>query len=216
MHLEILVEDASGACLIETLLPKILGGISKPHTWTVHPYKSVGHLRPDLRAHGDPAKRQLLDQLPRLLAGYAKTPYVDAVVVVADNDERDCKAFLQELRALAAQHAPTQKTLFRLAIEEIEAWYFGDRKALATAFPRARAEVIRKYRQDLACGTWEMFADAVYPGGSGRLKKQGWPLPGQTKHKWAQRIGPIMDVEQNVSPSFCKFRDGLRRLVASA
>ena len=29
-----------------------------------------------------------------------------------------------------------------------------------------------------------------------------------------ERIGPLLDIEQNKSPSFCKFRDGLRHLTA--
>jgi hypothetical protein len=31
-----------------------------------------------------------------------------------------------------------------------------------------------------------------YPGGSAAIKKAGWPLPGQVKHEWAERIGRIV------------------------
>ena len=31
--------------------------------------------------------------------------------------------------------------------------------------------------------------------------------------QWAEKIVPLMNIEQNESPSFCKFRDGVRRLV---
>lgn len=68
------------------------------------------------------------------------------------------------------------------------------------------------YDQDSVCGTWELLADALYPGGSKAVQKAGWPLPGQLKHEWAGRIAPCMDVQANDSPSFRKFRDGLRRL----
>jgi hypothetical protein len=61
-----------------------------------------------------------------------------------------------------------------------------------------------------------LLADAVYPGGSVAIKKAGWPLPGQVKHQWAERIGPLLDPDSNGSPSFGKLRDGLRRLVAEA
>ena len=60
------------------------------------------------------------------------------------------------------------------------------------------------------------IADAVHPGGSAAIKKCGWPLPGQVKHEWAEKVGPLMDPERNISPSFGKLRDGLRRLVAEA
>lgn len=75
---------------------------------------------------------------------------------------------------------------------------------------RAKAVVLNGYVQDSTCDTWETLADAVYAGGSAAIKKKGWPLPGQVKHEWAERIGPRMVLDRNVSPSFCKFRDGLR------
>lgn len=216
MHIEVLVEDSSGARLLETLLPKVIGEQGTPHTWCLHPYKGIGRLPLGLSAKTDPAKRALLNQLPRLLAGYGKTLGIDAVVVVLDSDRRDCKVFLEELQAVLAQCHPAPTALFRLAIEEMEAWYLGDRQALLAAYPRAKKDVLDRYRQDSACGggTWELLADAVQPGGSAAIQKAGWPLPGQIKHEWAERVGPLMDIEQNKSPSFCKFRDGLRRLVA--
>lgn len=214
MHIEVLVEDSSGAKLIETLLPEIIGQQHAPHTWRVHLYKGIGRLPAGLSTKADPAKRALLDQLPRLLAGYGKTPGIDAVVVVLDSDGRDCKAFLQELKTLLQHFRPAPNTLFRLAIEEMEAWYLGDQQALLEAYPRAKKDVLNRYRQDAVCGTWELLADAVHPGGSAAIRKAGWPLPGHIKHQWAEQIGPRMNIEHNQSPSFCKFRDGMRRIVA--
>lgn len=213
MHIEVLVEDSSGERLLEQLLPKILGTQGAPHTWRLKAYKGIGHIPKGLTANADPAKRILLDQLPRLLQGYGKTPGIDVVVVVLDTDRRDCKAFLQELSLVAAQCEPAPNTLFRLAIEEMEAWYLGDRQAVLKAFPRAKRDVLDRYVQDSACGTWELLADAVHAGGAAAIKKAGWPLPGQLKHEWAEKIGPFMSLQQNASPSFCKFRDGLSRLV---
>lgn len=214
MHIEILVEDSSGEKLLEAVLPKLLGEQGHPHSWRVHAYKGIGRIPKNLNAGTDPAKRILLDQLPRLLQGYGRTPGIDAVVVVLDTDKRNCVDFLAELKALAASCAPAPKTMFRLAIEEVEAWYLGDRQALETAYPRAKADVLNRYVQDSACDTWELLADAVYSGGSAAIKKEGWPLPGQIKHDWAERIAPLLDPDRNVSPSFSKLREGLRCLVA--
>ena len=214
MHIEILVEDSSGEKLLQMLLPQFLGPLGEPHTWRLHAYKGFGGMPKGLVMKADPAKRILLDRLPKVLRGYGKTPGIDAVVVVVDTDKRDCVAFLDELKGVAATCNPVPITLFRLAIEEIEAWYFGDQDALLAAYPRAKQDVLGKYVQDSACDTWELLADAVHLGGSAAIKKAGWPLPGQVKHEWAEKIGPLMKPERNISPSFGKLRDGLRRLVA--
>lgn len=216
MHIEILVEDSSGERLLQVLLPQLLGPKGEPHTWRLHAYKGIGRIPQGLVTKADPAKRIFLEQLPKLLRGYGKTPGIDAVVVVLDTDKRDCAAFLAELKAAADACNPVPDTLFRLAIEEMEAWYFGDQDALLAAYPRAKREVLGKYVQDSACDTWELLADAIHSGGSAAIKKAGWPLPGQVKHEWAAKIGPLMDMERNISPSFGKLRDGLRRLVAEA
>ncbi len=212
MHLEILVEDSSGAKLLEFILPKLIGGEPALHTWRVHSYKGIGRLPRDLTARADPSKRILLEQLPRLLGGLSKSAGIDAILVVLDLDRRDCRDFLRELASVAHSCGADTKAMFRLAIEEIEAWYLGDRNALLKAYPRAKAAVLRNYNQDSTCGTWEVLADAIHPGGAAQIKKRGWPLPGQLKHDWAEKIGPFMNVDENRSPSFSKFRDGLRRL----
>ncbi len=216
MHIEILVEDASGAKLLEAVLPQLLGEQGAPHSWRVHSYKGIGRIPKNLQARSDPAKRILLDQLPKLLRGYGKTPGIDAVVVVLDSDRRMCVEFLSELKALLARCEPAPNTMFRLAIEEVEAWYLGDRQALQAAYPRAKADVLNRYVQDSVCGTWELLADAVCDGGSATIKKKGWPLPGQIKFTWAEKIGPLLEPDRNTSPSFGKLRDGLRHLAAEA
>ena len=214
MHIEFLVEDSSGEKLLAQLLPRILGEHGASHTWRMKAYKGIGRIPQGLTAKADPAKRMLLDQLPRLLQGYGKTPGIDAVVVVLDSDQRNCKDFLRELKSLVQGCNPVPCTLFRLAVEEMEAWYLGDREALMKAYPRARRDVLDRYVQDSVCGTWELLADAVYTGGTAAIRKAGWPLPGQIKHAWAEKIGPFMSINQNTSPSFGKFRDGLSRMIS--
>jgi len=214
MHIEILIEDSSGEKLLQTLLPKIMGKQGHPHSWRMHPYKGIGRIPKGLSKGGDPAKRMLLDLLPGLLRGYGRTPGIDAVAVILDSDRRDCHGFLTELKTIAEGCDPAPRTMFRLAIEEMEAWYFGDEKALLQAYPRAKRDVLHRYIQDSVCETWETLADAVYPGGSAAIKIAGWPLPGQIKHEWAEKIGPLLVIDRNISPSFSKFRDGLTRLIS--
>ena len=212
MHIEFLIEDSSGEKLLRALLPKLIGGQGAPHSWRLHSYKGIGRVPKNLTKAGDPSKRMLLDNLPRILSGYGRTHGIDAVVVILDSDRRSCVDFLKELHLILDACSPKPNTLFRLAIEEMEAWYFGDQEALLGAYPKAKKELLNRYQQDSICGTWEVLADAIYPGGSSAIKKAGWPLPGQVKHEWAEKIGPLLVLDRNISPSFGKLRDGLRRL----
>lgn len=213
MHIEILVEDSSGKKLLDIILPKLIGENGTKHSWNMHSYKGIGNIPKDLGASSNPQKRILLERLPSVLQGYNNTPGIDAIVVVLDTDRNDCTVFLNELIALAQECAQQKTVLFRLAIEEIEAWYLGDREAIKKAYPECKEHLLRGYTQDSICQTWELLADAIYPGGRKKIKAAGWPLPGQVKHQWAEKIGPLLDPERNQSPSFCKLRDGIRRLV---
>ena len=158
-------------------------------------------------------KRQLLAQLPRLLRGYGRSLWKDsALIVVVDLDSRDCVAFRRELLDVLDSCEPRPTALFRIAIEESEAWLLGDRSAVLAAYPRARGAVLDNYVPDSICGTWEVLADAVHPGGSRALRKAGWHAVGAAKHEWAKRISPHVDIARNRSMSFQTFRRGLQRL----
>lgn len=214
MHLEILAEDRSGSIALDVVLEKILGKNGHAHSWTLHPYKGIGRIPEDLRAEPDRKKKLLLNHLPRLLRAYGRSlkPGTACVVVVVDLDERDCGAFKRELLAVLKACAPAPRTLFRIAIEESEAWLLGDRDAVQAAYPRAKNAVLNEYRQDSICGTWEVLADAVRKGGSAQLRKEGYPGAGKAKCEWARRIAPHLDVDRNRSKSFQVFRDGVRQL----
>lgn len=215
MHFEILVEDASGKIALESILEKILDPNGKEHSYRIIPYKGIGRIPTNLKGTTDPQKRILLDRLPKLLRGYGKSlKNVPAVVVVVlDLDDRDCMVFKQEMLDILDNCNPQPTTLFRIAIEEGEAWLMGDHAAVKTAYPRAKEQVLNAYAQDSICGTWEKLADVVYPGGSQRLKQLGWPYTGQAKCEWAENITPHMDMENNQSRSFQVFRDGIRGLM---
>lgn len=214
MHFEILTEDKSGELLLNAILPKILGANGNVHSWRTHAYRGIGRVPPDLRGKTDPWKRVLLNQLPRVLAGYGKSLQGQnaAVIVVVDVDNRDCIHFKQELVQILENCQPRPRVLFRLAIEETEAWLLGDRTALMRAFPRANTNVLASYVQDSVCGTWELLADAVLSGGAARLIAEGYPRAGEEKCRWATLIAPHIEPDRNLSPSFQAFRSGLLSL----
>ncbi|MDR0337676.1 MAG: hypothetical protein LBI18_11355, partial [Planctomycetaceae bacterium] len=63
------------------------------------------------------------------------------------------------------------------------------------------------------CGTWECLADAIYDNGSIALASKGWQAVGLEKSRWAEKISPNMNVENNKSPSFNYLRQKLQELL---
>lgn len=218
MHFEILVEDLSGKIALEIIIPKI---IHEPHTFKVHSYKGIGRIPPGLTKSSDSQKRILLNQLPKLIQGYGKTfasypsDYSAAVIVICDLDNRCLKEFRRELLNCVERCEVKPKVFFCIAIEEGEAWYLGDIKAIKAAYYKAKDAILTSYTNDSICGTWEKLADAIYKGGSKSLSKQGYQVIGKEKAEWAKNISPHLDVENNQSPSFCYFRDKLKMLSLS-
>lgn len=214
MHFEFLVEDISGAKMLEKLIPKILCGDND--SYKIHQYRGCGSLPPKSKSNQPPEKRALLNQLPRILNGYGnqyQNNYNDnVVIVVCDLDDRDKASFLSELNTVSESCHNQPQVRFCLAIEEGEAWLLGDWNAIKKAYPKAKEKVFSKYQNDSICGTWEKLADIVYAGGSSKLKKQGYAVVGQTKCEWAELITPWMDVSNNKSPSFNYFKSALEDL----
>jgi hypothetical protein len=199
MHLEICVEDASGKILVEQILARIL---REDVSWRVHGYRGVGRIPKDLKSTENASHRILLDSLPKLIRGCANTPYVTALIFIVDTDKKDCKEFLQQLKALHLSISPKANVIFRLAIEEMESWLLGDSEAIKAAYPNVIEGPLKGYIQDSVCGTWEVLADAIHPGGAAALKAAGWPAPGEAKCNWARNIPPHMNFDGNKSPSF--------------
>ena len=216
MHFEVLVEDRSGGIALDCIMGKILGANGSVHSWKIHGYKGIGRLPRDLHGVTDPNKRILLDRLPKILQGYGRSldniGLPAAVIVVVDLDDRDCMAFKRELLDVLNACDPRPRTLFRIAIEESEAWLLGDREAVKAACPGAKDSVLNGYEPDSICGTWEVLADAVHPGGSARLEESGYPAAGGAKCGWAETIAPHLDPDRNRSRSFQVFRDGVKAL----
>jgi hypothetical protein len=211
MHFEILVEDQSGKVALDILVPKIIGD---EHTFKVISYKGIGRIPQKMNNGADASKRILLDNLPRLLAGYGKSwqQGYGAVIIVCDLDDKCLKSFRAELIALLNKCNPQPESRFCIAIEEGEAWFLGDILAIKQAYPQAKTAVLTAYTNDSICGTWEKLADAVYKGGSQSLTSQGWQTAGKEKSTWAEKITPYMDINNNSSPSFNYFVSKLQEL----
>ena len=213
MHFEVLVEDQSGKKALEIIIPKI---IRTEDSFNIHSYKGIGRIPRNLK--GNPTGRLLLDRLPKLLRAYGVTfskypkDYRATVVVICDLDDRCKKRFLEEMKEVLDSCDPKPQACFCLAIEEGEAWFLGDIPAIKQAYPKAKDKVLNGYVNDSICGTWELLADAVFPGGHVALAAKGWRTVGAEKSIWAEKISPNMKIDGNKSPSFAYFRDQLVRL----
>jgi len=202
MHIEFLVEEYSAEAALKNLLPSIL---SEETTFAIRPFSG---------------KQDLLSQLPKRLSGYRKwLPDDWRIVVLVDRDRENCLALKAKLEDAARQAGLATKSsvrgqkrfdvVNRLAIEEMEAWYFGDPAALKQAYPRLPDTIGRKapYRNPdaIAGGTWEALERI--------LKQSGYYPSGMPKVETARNVSKYMDPDRNISKSFQVFRDALRELV---
>ena len=99
----------------------------------------------------------------------------------------------------------TFQVLNRIAIEELEAWFWGDFEAMRQAYPRLPATLSsrRPFRDSdaIAGGTAEAMERV--------LQRAGYYKSGLAKTQAARDIARYMQPERNLSKSFQVFREGL-------
>ncbi|MCB9164007.1 MAG: DUF4276 family protein [Flavobacteriales bacterium] len=200
MHIEFFLEEPSAETFIDTLAPKLFkAGV----THRCHPYGG---------------KKDLLQNLPNRLKGLKWIPEDWRIVVLVDEDREDCAALKATLEKFAKDAGFNTKSrpgkngrfvvLNRIAVEELEAWYFGDPSAIQKAYPRFKPSHARQndLRNPDGCkgGTWEAFERA--------LQEAGYYSTGLPKKEAAAFMAAHMEPARNTSPSFKAFWDGLRAL----
>jgi hypothetical protein len=200
-HLEILVEEPSMEVFLREFLPRLLRECA-----TFNVYPSQG-------------KDDLLRILPVRLRGYAAwLPENWRVVVVLDRDDQDCHELKRVMEVIAADAGLRSRSsidddnwqvVTRVAIEELEAWYFGDWTAVREIYPKVPETIAEKapYRDpdNIRGGTWEAFERV--------LQKAGYFQSGLAKMEVARSLGERLDVTRNRSHSFGVFRDALLEAV---
>ncbi len=201
IRLEFYVEEPSAEAALINLVPLILRDTD--FEFEIYPFQG---------------KQALLRKLPHRLKAYHHFTDSDwRVVVLVDRDDDDChqlKASLERIAREAGLHTRTStgsasnfQVLNRMAIEELEAWFFGDIPALRKAYPQVPSTLDKKaaYRNPDAItgGTWEQLERVLktyHPGGLEKVRA-------------AEEISEHMDPDRNRSKSFQVFRDALRAIL---
>ncbi|MEW6350432.1 MAG: hypothetical protein AB1646_15315 [Thermodesulfobacteriota bacterium] len=203
MRIHVLVEGPSEKALLESWLPRFL---PHGHTFKIIQHKGKGRIPGDPSSAPDPRRQGLLDQLPAKLRAYGKSlrPETDRVLVPVDLDDDDCLVLKNRMVHLLDYCDPPPTVLFRIPIEETEAFYLGDPPGIRKALGKCRKGKMSSYVQDGICGTWELYSDVI---GENR----------EAKVEWAERMGPYLTVQwegagANRSPSFRQFCMGLLKL----
>lgn len=189
-HLEVLVEEASMEAVLQQILPQVTEGT----TFQVYPHNG---------------KAGLLGKLSQRLRGYAQwLPDSYGILVVADVDNDDCRALKARIQRDAEGATLQNRVLIRLAVEELEAWFFGDWEAVRAAYPRVNANVPNRaaFRNPdgIQGGTWEALER--------EMQRSGYYLGGLPKIEFARRVAKYMDISRNRSRSLQILCEGVRRI----
>jgi hypothetical protein len=201
-HLEVLVEEPSMEAFLRALLPRLL---PQDRTFEVRAFQG---------------KTDLLAKLEGRLRGYAAwIPDDWRILVVVDRDDEDCHRLKRRLESAAHTAGLRSRSVAkdgrwqlvnRIAVEELEAWYFGDWAAVTAAYSRVSSTVPRRagFRDPdgIAGGTWEAF-ERVMQG-------HGYFGGGLPKIEAARTIGAHVDPERSTSRSFRAFRTALAEAFA--
>ena len=201
MHIKIFLEEPSAEEALKHLLPKI---ILKDVSYEFHTFQG---------------RDEMLKELPKRLKGEQWIPNDWRIIVLIDEDRRDChelKAYLEKAAHDAgfvtkSSAIPNEdfQVVNRIAIEELEAWFFGDIEALRAAYPKIPKNLQSKARfrnpDAIQGGTYEALRDLLIQKKyfTGRIPKL----------MVAQNIAQHMEPNRNVSKSFQVFVEGLKACV---
>ncbi len=178
---------------LRTMLPRLL---PEGCSFDVHPFQG---------------KTDLMAKLEARLRAYARwLPAGHRLVVLVDRDRDDCMVLKRRLNAMADRAGLRTRTVARatwqvanrIAIEELEAWYFGDWQAVRAAYPRVSRTVPNRQgfrNPDEIPATWEAFERL--------LQRHGYVRGGLRKVEAARAIAAHIDPARSQSQSFRAFRD---------
>jgi Domain of unknown function (DUF4276) len=189
MTIHLLVEGPSEQEFLEQWAPRLL----KEQQIRIHPHQGKGAIPRPMAYNRASRLRGLLDLLPAKLLGFAESlnHQTDGVLILVDADNDRPLDLAQRISAIAKACAPTLRIGICIAVEEMEAFYLGDLRALQIAYPGADMRAARHYVPDSIVGTWELFGSVIGDGGGNKVA-------------WAEAMGPYVTTKpaESRSPSF--------------
>ena len=179
MNLIFMLEERSMQEVLKIILPQILPSEIS--------YKLIAHN----------GKSDLETSIPRKLQAWNEPD--TKFVIVRDQDSADCKEVKRNLQTLCSKSG--RDVLIRIACKELEAWYFGDLKAVSAAYDKDVTGLSSKakYRNPDNIENPKQELKKIFP-----------------KHQQidgAKRIAVHMDIERNTSVSFQYFISGIKRFI---
>lgn len=197
VHIDFLLEEPSAEAALGTILPRIL---SDKVSYNFRVFKGKG---------------DLLNKLPERLKTYRRwIPDDWRIFVLIDEDRQNCHELKATLERAADEAGFVTKSrvisgrdfqvVNRLAIEELEAWFFGDVEAMHAAYPKIpiNLQSKAKYRNPDAIlgGTYEALEHL--------LIQSNYYQERVHKPTVAQNIAQYMEPSRNRSKIFrCFLKD---------
>ena len=192
---EFLVEEPSMEAFLNAVLPRMLPADT---AFEIHAFQG---------------KQALLRKLEKRLKGYSRFMTEDhRVMVIVDRDDDDCKALKSRLESACAKArlrskrvaaTPNWQIATRIAMQELEAWYFGNWLAVCAAYrvPENMPKNKRYRNPDAIPDTWENFERI--------LKQAGYFKQGMRKVEVATNIGARFVPGNCISKSFQVFQNAI-------
>ena len=203
MHMIFFTEEPSAEKVLQMIIPKIISQC----TFDIYTFQG---------------KKDLLKKLPFRLNGF-KSWVSDSYrfIILIDLDDDSCIELKNKMEEIAKKTGLITKSrkrsdgffhvVNRIAIEELEAWFFGDFDAMLKAYPKLPKTLLAKSKyknpDKISGGTSENLQRLL--NRHGYYKNINY-LP---KIEVAQKISEYMEPERNRSKSFQVFRDTLKDMV---
>jgi hypothetical protein len=185
--LHVFTEEESAKKVFDIILPKLFPGL-------------------DFRVYKHQGKQDLENALRKTLPVLCKSPY-NRILITRDQNSSDCRLVKQCLKDLIKLNC-ISPVMIRIICRELESWFLGDLNALKLAFPRFSPEYYvnkRTFKKVDLLHNPDQHLLKIIPELKG---KKFFP-----KVEMAEKLTPLLNIEQNNSISFTNTINGLRKLV---